>query len=214
MWGKWIGCTVPVAARGRFGSAQRAWAAIGDEEGLIGQVGGWDRETGEARILGLWSDSESYARFMRERHDEVAALSGRGGASYSAIETATGGTVLEMAGEAADLRRAFEGAGLLRVADCRVLPGRAERFLDAQRRVWGPGMAAAGGMRAGVVTRLAPDRYLVTTLWSDLTAHDRYRTAHFPALRARARPSDQLRSMTGHLIPLERDWCVVAAAHR
>ncbi|MFD6873784.1 MULTISPECIES: DUF4937 domain-containing protein [unclassified Streptomyces] len=213
MWGKWIGCTVPVAARGRFGSAQRAWAAIGDEVGLVGQVGGWDRESGGARILGLWSDSESYGRFMRERHDEVFALSGQGGA-YSAIETATGETVLEVAGETADLPRAFEGAGLLRVADCRVLPGRAERFLEVQRRVWGPGMAAAGGMRAGVVTRLAPDRYLVTTLWSDLAAHDRYRTAHFPVLRARAGLSDHLRSMTGHLIPLERDWCVVATAHR
>ncbi|MFF4319711.1 DUF4937 domain-containing protein [Streptomyces sp. NPDC001568] len=214
MWGKWIGCTVPVASRERFGSGQRAWAAIGDAEGLVGQVGGWDRETGRAKLLGLWSGSESYGRFMRERHDEVFALSGQKG-SFTAIDTAVGGTVLDMAGEVADLPGALaglKGSELLRVADCRVLPGRAEHFLDVQRRVWGPGMAAASGMRAGVVTRLAPDRYLVTTLWSGRAAHDRYRTEHFPALLDRAGLPDDLRSTTGHLIPLEREWCVVAGA--
>ena len=214
MWGKWIDCTVPVASREQFGFGQRAWAAIGDAEGLVGQVGGWDRETGRAKLLGLWSGSESYGRFMRERHDEVFALSGQRG-SFTAIDTAAGETVLDVAGEMADLPGALEGlegAELLRVADCRVLPGRTGHFIDVQRRVWGRGMAAAGGMRAGVVTRLAPDRYLVTTLWSGRAAHDRYRTERFPALRTRAGLPDDLRSTTGHLIPLERDWCVVAAA--
>ncbi|MEU9026749.1 DUF4937 domain-containing protein [Streptomyces sp. NPDC048383] len=209
MWGKWIGCRVPVASRERFGSGQRAWAAIGDAEGLVGQVGGWDGERGHARIMGLWSGSESYGRFMRERHDEVFALTGQEG-SFTAVETAAGENVLDLAGETADLPGALAGAELLRVADCRVLPGRAEHFLAVQRRVWGPGMAAAGGMRAGVVIRLAPDRYLVTTLWSSRAAHDRYRTEHFPALHARAGLPEDLRSTTGHLIPLERDWSVVA----
>ncbi|MET9611013.1 DUF4937 domain-containing protein [Streptomyces sp. NPDC006512] len=213
MWGKWIGCTVPVAARGRFAAAQRAWAAIGDQQGLVGQVGGWEAPTGRARVLGLWSDAEAYRRFMRDRHDEVLAGS-RQGESCTAIDTAAGETVLVMAGESASLARAVQDARLLRVADCRLLPGRDERFLDVQREVWAPGMAAAGGMLAGVVIRLDPHRYLVTTLWSGHAAHERYLAAHFPALRARAGLPDDLRSTTGHLIPLEPDWCVLPTAPR
>ncbi|MCX5377802.1 DUF4937 domain-containing protein [Streptomyces sp. NBC_00091] len=211
MWGKWIGCTVPGAERGRFDSAQRAWAVIGDQEGLVGQVGGWDPDTGHARVLGLWSGAGAHDRFMRERHDAVYAGS-RQADSFTGIETAAGETVLEMAGETSDLSRALETAGLLRVADCRLLPGREESFLEVQRRVWGPGMAAAGGMLAGVVTRLAPDRHLVTTLWSGPAAHERYRTEHFPSLLARAGLAHDLRSTAGHLVPLEPAWRVLPTA--
>jgi Domain of unknown function (DUF4937 len=208
MWGKWIRCRVPGAARGRFSVAQRGWAVIGDQVGLVGQVGGWDPVTGRAHVLGLWADADAYGRFMRERHDAVVAGNGQDG-TYTAIEVATGEVLLEMAGDAADLRRALERAVLLRVADCRLLPGREEHFLDAQRRVWAPGMAAAGGMLGGVVTRLDTDRHLVTTLWSGPAAHAHYTTHHLPALRSRAAPGGDLRSMAGHVLPLEADWRVL-----
>ncbi|MFJ5811187.1 DUF4937 domain-containing protein [Streptomyces sp. NPDC093093] len=208
MWGKWIGCRVPVVARGQFSAAQSAWSTISDQPGLIGQVGGWDTETGRAHVLGLWSDAEAYGCFMRERHDAVAA-GNRQSAGYTGIDVATGDIVLEMGGGAADLSRALERAALLRVADCRLLPGRKERFLEVQRRVWAPGMAMAGGMLAGVVTRLETNRYLVTTLWSGSTAHQRYTTGHLPALRSRAIPQNDIQSMTGHVLPLEASWRVL-----
>ncbi|MFD7641664.1 DUF4937 domain-containing protein [Kitasatospora sp. NPDC059795] len=210
MWGKWIGCTVPVAARERFSAAQQAWSTISDQPGLIGQVGGWDPATGTARVLGLWADAEAYGRFMRERHDAVVADS-RPGDSFTGIDVATGEVVLDMAGDAADLTDALEHATLLRVADCRLLPDRTDHFLDVQRTVWAPGMAAAGGMLAGVVTRLEPHRYLVTTLWSDATAHRHYATGHLPALHTRAAPDRDLRSITGHALPLEASWRVTWA---
>ncbi|MFJ9080077.1 DUF4937 domain-containing protein [Streptomyces sp. NPDC102278] len=207
MWGKWISCKVPVTARGQFSAAQRVWSTISDQPGLIGQVGGWDPATDCAHLLGLWTDAEAYLGFMQERHDAVSA-SNRQSANYSAIEVATGELVLEMPGETT-LPRALERATLLRVADCRLLPGRQEHFLDTQRTVWAPGMATAGGMLTGVVTRLEADRYLVTTLWSSSTAHQRYTTQHLHALRSGAALDSDIQSMTGHALPLEVTWRVL-----
>ncbi|MGW2839213.1 DUF4937 domain-containing protein [Streptomyces sp. NPDC001493] len=208
MWGKWIGCEVPVAARGEFSAAQGAWSTISDQPGLVGQVGGWDTATGRAHLLGLWTDAEAYRCFMTERHDAVAA-GNRQATGYTGIDVATGEVILEMAGDAAGLSHALERAALLRVADCHLVPGRKERFLQVQREVWGPGMAAAGGMLAGVVTRLETDRYLVTTLWSGSTVHQRYTTQHLPALRSRATPESDIQSMTGHVLSLEASWRVL-----
>ncbi|MFJ9695580.1 DUF4937 domain-containing protein [Kitasatospora sp. NPDC101183] len=210
MWGKWIGCTVPEAARGRFAEAQRGWSAIGGRPGLVGQVGGWDGATGRAHVLALWADEEAYGRFMREQHDAVFAATGQGG-SYTAIEVATGPTVLTMAGDAGDnLPLALRRATLLRVADCHLLPGRDDHFLQVQRDRWAPGMAAAGGMLAGAVTRLAPHRHLVTTLWTSPTAHARYAADHLPGLLARAELDADLHGITGHVLPLEPTWRVSA----
>ncbi len=207
MWGKWISCRVPEAARERFSTAQGAWSTISDQPGLVGQVGGWDPATGCAHLLGLWTDEEAYRCFMRERHDAVVA-GNQQGTICSTTDVATGEIVLQMAGDAAGLPHALERAALLRVADCRLLPGREEHFLDVQRTVWAPGMAAAGGMLAGVVTRVEDHRYLVTTLWSDFAAHQRYTARHLPALRSRATPEGDLQTMTGHVLPLEAAWGV------
>ncbi|WP_031073105.1 DUF4937 domain-containing protein [Streptomyces sp. NRRL WC-3742] len=214
MWGKWIGFSVPADARERFSSAQSAWSTMSDQPGLVGQVGGWDAATGRAHLLALWADEGAYRRFMRERHDTVTAANQQS-TTYTAIDVSTGEVVLDMAGDAGDslpraLPRALERATLLRVADCRLLPGRDDHFLDVQRTVWAPGMAAAGGMLAGVVTHLEPHRYLVTTLWSDPTAHQRYTTHHLPALLSRATLQNDLHSMTGHVLPLEPAWHVTA----
>ncbi|MFH9354856.1 DUF4937 domain-containing protein [Kitasatospora sp. NPDC017646] len=208
MWGKWIGCRVPVAARGQFSAAQGAWSTINDQPGLVGQVGGWDPATGRAHLLGLWTDAAAYRCFMRERHDAIVT-GNQQRTSYTEIDTATGEIVLEMAGDTASLPYALERAALLRVADCRLLPGHEEHFLEVQRRLWAPGMTAAGGMLAGVVTRLEVHRYLVTTLWSSSTAHQRYTTRHLPALRSRATPESDIQSMTGHVLPLKAGWRVL-----
>ncbi|MFE6872387.1 DUF4937 domain-containing protein [Kitasatospora sp. NPDC057692] len=214
MWGKWISCEVPPGdGRERFSDAQRAWSVIGDQPGLVGQVGGWDPDAGRARLLGLWEDAEAYGRFMRERHDAVLGASGQDG-TFTAIGTAAGAVVLEMPGDATGLPRALETAALLRVADCRLRPGRTAHFLAVQREVWAPGMAAAGGMLGGVVIRLDPQRYLVTTLWSGPAAHRRYAVERLPALLERAAIEDDLGSLTGHLVPLEPDWTVLPVRPR
>ncbi|MFF2041204.1 DUF4937 domain-containing protein [Kitasatospora sp. NPDC058170] len=208
MWGKWISCGVPPAVRGVFSAGQSAWSVIGDQPGLVGQVGGWDAATGRAHVLGVWADARAYARFMDERHDAVVAGI-RQDAGYSSIEIAAGETVLEMAGDTAGLPQALAAATLLRVADCRLVPGREEHFLEVQREVWAPGMAAAGGMLAGVVTQLARHRYLVTTLWTDPAAHRNYVDHHLPGLIPRAGLGGDLQSMAGHVLSLEAAWRVL-----
>ncbi|MFG3050512.1 DUF4937 domain-containing protein [Kitasatospora sp. NPDC048239] len=208
MWGKWISCGVPTAARGVFSAGQSAWSVIGDQPGLVGQVGGWDPATGRAHVLGMWADARMYRRFMDERHDAVVAGI-RQDAGYRSIEIAAGGTVLEMAGDAADLPQALKSATLLRVADCRLLPGREDHFLEVQREVWAPGMAAAGGMLAGVVTQLARSRCLVTSLWTGPAAHRHYADHHLPGLRSRAALGGDLQAMAGHVLPLEEAWRVL-----
>lgn len=58
MLAKWITCDVPERMRDRFAAAQQRWSVIGDQPGLVGQVGGWDSRTGRAHVLGLWADTD------------------------------------------------------------------------------------------------------------------------------------------------------------
>ncbi len=207
MWGKWIDCRVTPGAREAFAAGQRRWSAISDQPGLVGQAGGWAPDADRALLLGLWTDGPAYARFMRERHDGAAAQADQR-SDYSTIEVAAGPVVLTMPGAAPSLPDALTRATVLRAADCRLHPGRAEHFLDVQRRLWAPGMAAADGMLGGTVTRLASDRYLVTTLWTTPAAHRAYTTRHLPALLPRAAVPADVRTLTGHLVPLEPSWLV------
>ncbi|MFG2907613.1 DUF4937 domain-containing protein [Kitasatospora sp. NPDC048286] len=208
MYGKWIDCRVRPGAREAFAAGQRRWSAISDQPGLIGQAGGWAPDGDRALLLALWSDEPVYARFMRERHDPAAAHADQR-AGYTEIAVATGPVVLTMPGAAPSLPAALARATTLRAADCLLRPGRADHFLAVQHEVWAPGMAAADGMLGGTVTRLAPDRYLVTTLWATPAAHHAYTVHHLPALLARADVPADVRTLTGHLLPLEPTWRVV-----
>ncbi|MFI9363028.1 DUF4937 domain-containing protein [Kitasatospora sp. NPDC053057] len=203
MWGKWIDCRVRPSARGAFAAGQRRWSAIADQPGLVGQLGGWSRSGDRALLLALWADEDAYTRFMRERHDAVATEAAQQG-SWDSIQV-TSGPVVQTAGALPD---ALRHATLLRAADCLLHPGRAEHFLTVQRELWFPGMAAAGGLLAGTVTRLATDRYLVTTLWASPEAHAAYTTDALPALRARADLPADVATLTGHAVPLEPTWRV------
>ncbi|MBO1416583.1 DUF4937 domain-containing protein [Streptomyces sp. FH025] len=205
MWGKWIDCRVRPGARAAFAAGQRRWAAIADQPGLVGQVGGWSPADGRALVLGLWADEPAYERFMGERHDAVAETAAQRD-TWTAIRVAAGPVVQTVP---ISLPDALEHAELLRVADCLLRPGRADHFLDVQREVWSPGMAAAGGLLAGTVTRLAADRYLVTTLWSSAEAHAAYTAEVFPGLRARADVPADVETLTGHVLPLEPSWRVL-----
>ncbi|WP_459648163.1 DUF4937 domain-containing protein [Kitasatospora sp. Ki12] len=207
MWGKWIDCRVRPGARGVFADGQRRWSAISDQPGLIGQTGGWAPDSDRALLLALWADEPAYLRFLRDRHDPVAEAAAQQG-SWTAIEVAAGPVVLTVPGAAASLPDALARATVLRAADCRLRPGRTGHFLDVQRRVWSPGMAAADGMLAGTVTRLAADRYLVTTLWTSPETHRAYTTRLLPDLLARADVPADVRELTGHLVPLDPTWLV------
>ncbi|MEU3573725.1 DUF4937 domain-containing protein [Kitasatospora sp. NPDC036755] len=210
MFGKWIDCRVRPGAREAFAAGQRHWSALSDQPGLVGQTGGWQPDADRALLLALWADEPAYARFLRERHDRIADLADQRSSSLE-IEVSTGPVVLTMPGAVPSLPAALGRATVLRAADCRLHPGRAEHFLDVQREVWAPGMAAADGMLGGTVTRLAADRCLVTTLWTTAAAHHAYTTDRLPALLARAAVATDVRALTGHLLPLEPSWRVLGA---
>ncbi|MFJ9453815.1 DUF4937 domain-containing protein [Kitasatospora sp. NPDC101447] len=207
MWSKWIDCRVRAGAREAFAAGQRRWSAISDQPGLVGQGGGWAPDGDRALLLALWTDEPAYTRFMRERHDLVADEAAQHG-SWTDLRIAAGPVVRALPGAAASPADALARATVLRAADCRLRPGRAAHFLDVQDRIWTPGMAAAEGMLAGAVTRLAADRFLVTTLWSTAAAHRAYAAHRLPALLARADVPSDVHALTGHLVPLEPAWLV------
>lgn len=83
---KWILCQVPDSLRQDFDRAQRAWSALNQAPGFLGQLGGWARErTRQACILGLWTHPQAYERFMTELHDSLADA---GQGTYTQISTA------------------------------------------------------------------------------------------------------------------------------
>ncbi|MEU4769597.1 DUF4937 domain-containing protein [Actinosynnema sp. NPDC023794] len=202
MLAKWITCDVPTASRDVFSAAQARWTVIGDQPGLLGQVGGWDPRTGRAHVLALWADAASHEVFLRDRHDAIADASG-----YRGIAVAVGETVLTLPGTAATVAEAIDGP-VLRVADCLLAAGAEEHFTDVQREVWAPAMATAGVL-GGVVARLSANRHLVATFWPDASTHRRY-TAEVPGLRARAGADADITSTTGHVLALEQAWRVRA----
>lgn len=204
---KWISAVVPAASLTEFDTAQQRWSMIGDQPGLIGQVGGWDT-AGVAHVLAFWRDRPSYRQFMRQRHDEVTRVNQQRD-TYTSIAAAIGEVVFSLGGDAGDVPRALGEAVLMRVADCDIVPGREAHFIDMHRRVWAPAMAAAGGMLAGCCTKLEQHRYLVTTFWSDPHAHQRYTKEDVPSLQSRANVEDDLHTMAGHVLPLEPVWRVL-----
>lgn len=206
MFCKWITCTVDPGTRPAFATAQERWSVIAAEHGLIGQVGGWAFDTNRAHLLGVWDCAESYARFMRNRHDCVAEQAGHAG-TYRDLAACAGPVVFSIDGDAGSLGVAIEQGTLLRVADCVVRAGRGEHFVQVQRSVWAPGMAAAGGMLAGLFTQLGPDRYR-----SSPTAHTRYARDDINALRQRASADDDIDALTGTVFKLEPRWRVIGPA--
>ena len=208
---KWIVCRVPESSRERFASAQEAWARIESSQGFLAQAGGWDRnEPACACILSAWRDEDSYAAFMGGLHDEVAAESGQAG-TYDSIRTRLCEPLLSMPGVYDDLFDCLVAGGGLRVAECRVREGRATPFETTQQEIWAPGMAATGGMLAGVFLRgrADPRDYLVLSLWRDAAAHDDYREHVLPGLRELARPDEDVESLVGRFVPLEPRWTVI-----
>ena len=69
-------------------------------------------------------------------------------------------------------------------------------------------------MLGGAFTDLGHHRYLVTILWSDPAAHQRYASQDVPRLRARAAldNDNDVHTMTGHRLVLEPAWSVLPDA--
>ncbi len=204
---KWIVCDVEPSNRVAFGEAQQAWGAIGSADGLLGQTGGWDRKSGRACVVGAWASTTSYEAFMGGLHDEVIAGSRQEKTYVSSRVTIFDG-VMEMAGHDG-AGAPFERAGFVRVADCHVHPERVAHFIQVQREVWAPGMAACAGMLGGWFGRAERgERFLVVTLWENEACHEAYASGPFATLRGKAGAAEDLRSITGYQVVVEQGWKV------
>ena len=95
-------------------------------------------------------------------------------------------------------------ARLLRVADCRLKPGREQHFCRVQREIWAPGMAAAGMLRGWLGK--CDQRFLVFSLWPSRQLHQAYQQGPFTALRAAAEAPLDLESVEGSQVDLEASW--------
>ncbi|USN48514.1 MAG: YdbC family protein [Pseudobdellovibrionaceae bacterium] len=204
---KWIVCKVIPEHRTSFSKAQEAWQELSDVDGFIAQFGGWDlKNSGDACILGLWKDKESYDQFMNHVHDNVFETNSQEN-TYESISVGLFDTVLDMPGLHSNLVTSLCDGKYLRVADCKVKPDHVDHFVAVQREIWIPEMAKAKGMIGGNFNRSpCEDRFIVTTLWTEQKLHDEYSKNIVPSLREKANVSNDLIHMTGRFVLLEPTW--------
>ncbi|CAM2146227.1 DUF4937 domain-containing protein [Pararobbsia alpina] len=205
---KRIVCDIPTESRSDFDRAQRSWHALATVPGLVSQFGGFAVD--KAHILSLWRDDDSYHAFMSSAHDRVTNQNIQH-QHYVAINVELFSEELAMPGSScSSIIEALPKAGLLRIADCHVSPPRREHFVQVQREMWHPAMAA-WGMLAGTFAhaKSRPNRYLVASLWQTAATHQAYVSGALPALRGEAKPEIDLERLSGELIELEPAWTVL-----
>jgi hypothetical protein len=206
---KWIVCDVAPTRRVEFSRAQELWAVLRPEDGFVCQVGGWDEKSPDtAGVLAVWTDAEAYERFMCDSHDAIVCAPGQQETCRS-VRVATGPSILEMRGDRNGVEVLLT-AGVLRVADCVVLPGHEDHFKRVQEHGWLPGMAGVDGMLGGLFCQVGERRYLTTTGWRDARSHERYAHDRVPALRATAGTAGDLLQIESHVLSLIPAWTVCA----
>ena len=209
---KWIICEVPQDKQDAFSKAQQHWRALERVAGFRGQVGGWDSmEPNRACILGLWANAEAYVQFMEHVHDPIFEQSHQK-ETYVDSRITRANVLLDITGTHPKMDSAVSDAKLLRVADCLLKPRRNEHFIEMQETVWNPAMTATGDMLAGAFSAVEnqADRYLVTTLWRNETAHKAYVANTLPNLQVRAGIKEDLLQISGHVVKLDNNWSVAA----
>ncbi len=208
---KYIRCRVEPGAEAAFSRGQEAWRGLSGLPGFRGQIGGWSQqEEGLGVILALWTDRASEERFMKEEHGPLFQRSGQ----QSLLRSLSVDRLAFVEGIEYPAPRPeqgpFRGIGVLRIAECLLFPGRVEHFVHSQERVWNPAMHAHGVLTTGFWQDLdRPLRFLVATLWTDRDAHLAWRrSSAFTECWKRAGVEEDCESVTGHVVPVEKELCV------
>lgn len=207
---KWIVCRVPEEKRESFSRAQQQWSALQDVQGFVAQFGGWNvADPAEACIVGLWKDWVSYTAFMEKIHDEIYESGGQQ-ETFDRIDV----TVMEKMLSVGQLERLLSGgwleAELIRVADCWVLPGREDHFLQMQQEVWNPAMERTDGMLGGVFAGdVSARRFLAITWWKSGELHRAYVKNHVANLREQAQMDLDIKRIVGYEVWCESRWRVI-----
>lgn len=214
MIGKLIHCTVSHQQRECFSTAQQAWQGTAQCRGFHGQWGGWDQHSGNALVLAHWQDQQCIADFMQNHHDRIYAASQQQNTYTCCVITYLKQMFLMPAAITLDNQndRPPSKPGLMRIADCLVLPQARPHFIDVQQTIWAPNMANAPGMLGGHFWQSIDDanRFVVTTFWSDSQSHQRYVKTQLPDLKVQAGIEQDLKHINGYTVLLENNWTVAS----
>lgn len=212
MIAKFIVCRCSAAQRAPFELAQIQWNALSGAPGFCGQFGGWSQaEEPLAVILGLWQSQDHYQHFMRDIHDQIYDASDPG-RIYEELSTTLFDQIFAVPGQLDFMTNALSQARFLRIADCQVREDRRRSFIEAQQRVWNPGMAESEDFLAGAFCVHQSDgfRFLVASLWRSEEAHERYQETLFPELHRASGVKQDCESVKGYKVPLVLNWVVPA----
>jgi heme-degrading monooxygenase HmoA len=208
---KWIMCRVSEQLQVPFSAAQSKWNQLSKVPGFLGQFGGWNlKSKEEACILAIWQDESHYQKFMRQQHDKIVRHNDQL-TTYESIDVSLLTPRYDMPGMRGSMSDSLQEAGALRIADCLVKPDRESHFFEMQEKIWTPALCKVEGMLAGAFSKVDQEdgRYMVTTLWTSIDAHEAYVHGTLPGLRQAADLDGDLDKITGGVIPLKDDWLVL-----
>lgn len=208
---KWIVCNVPEEKREAFSQAQQQWSVLRNVPGFVAQFGGWNAaDPVEACIVGLWEDRDSYTVFMEKFHDGIYASAGQK-ETFDRIDVTVMEEIVPVGHFEALRTGGWMEAELIRVADCRVQPGKAEHFLRMQQEVWNPAMEQTDGMLGGVFAGdMSERRFLTFTWWRNGELHEAYVKNHVANLREQAQLDQDIERIVGYKVRCEPRWRVTA----
>lgn len=208
---KWIMCRVSEQLRVPFSASQSKWRQLSKVPGFLGQFGGWNLKSNEeACIVAMWQDENHYKQFMKQQHDKIVRHNDQMN-TYESIDVSLLTPTYDMPGCRESMAASLQEACALRIADCFVKPEREAHFVEMQQEIWIPSMCKAEGMLAGVFSKVEhePSRYMVTTLWKSLEAHEEYAEKLVPSLRKNSDVSEDLQQIVGGIVALNNDWLVL-----
>jgi heme-degrading monooxygenase HmoA len=208
---KWIMCRVPEPLQVPFSAAQSKWRQLSKVPGFLGQLGGWNlRAKEEACILAIWKDEPHYKQFMQQQHDKIVRHNDQLG-TYESIDVSLLTPTYDMPGCRESMMASLQDACALRIADCFVKPEQEAHFVEMEQKIWIPAVCTAEGMLAGAFSKVDHEspRYMVTTLWASIEAHDEYAERTLPALRKASGLSEDVQQFDSGVVTLKNDWLVL-----
>ncbi|MBK7402044.1 MAG: DUF4937 domain-containing protein [Myxococcales bacterium] len=177
-------------------ASQRQWLAASIAAGgLHGAFGA--EHGGQARVVFLWESDEALRGFMEHDHDRALAEAGTVG-RYAALYL----DVLEQEGS-------FVGATYVAESLAWVRDDGIDDWL-VERKIWAEATRACDGFVGSLVAR-GRHACLVTTLWRDRAAHERYLHDVVPQIRMKTDEGSTVRLVRfeAELLPMLTHGAIV-----
>ncbi|MCL1049925.1 DUF4937 domain-containing protein [Shewanella abyssi] len=218
---KYINCQVKPNLRSTFSKGQCCWQRTAQSAGFIAQTGGW--QGNQATILALWDAKSSVDSFMQLAHDAIAEDANQQG-SYSRLEVGYWQHDLDIPGQQNTSSSQITGstmraaklmaeAQFIRTAQCIVPADKVDGFIEEQRSLWNPAMAAVTGMLGGLLLRSSTNdkQFLVITFWLSEASHQHYTKHVFSGIKALAKYKPLVEEIQGGQIIIDPQWQIAGS---